>query len=398
MITLSFTGDLLVYRSLIKKSLSNGRYNFDDVFINVKDLFRNSTYVVGNLETPIAGKHFGYTRMDMLFNTPKEFAESMVNAGFNMVTTANNHCTDKGILGVNETLKNLTSIGLEHTGIREDLHSKNYIIKDFDSVKIAFISYTYGTNPNVNGCLLSEDDELRINITKKPDCIYHRSWLKQIVMDLFFELPKSLQDRIHPLYPQHPYDDNVSKTEIESEENNIYIERLKETIQKVKLESDLIVFCLHAGGQFNNEVGPYTQYLINLIKDCGADIIICNHPHCVLGSEWNKNSFVAYSLGNFTFTPGEGYFIDGVYGEYGVVLHIDIEELKIKDVRFSIVKNIKTKDGKTQVQSTSLLYLNAGSDSEKQKLYNDIIAVIERFIKKPVKNIIIKETYSYTEF
>ena len=265
MITITFTGDILAYHNLIAKSRRKGKYDFSNVFSCVKSLFSRSSYVVGNLESPIAGKKYGYTQMDMLFNAPLEFAVAAKNAGFNMMTTANNHCTDKGMVGVDETLKNLSKIGLDHTGISLKVNDKNYIVKLIDGVKIAFISYTYGTNPNVNGYDLSEEDKLRINITREQEKAYKRVWYKQLLVDFIYSLPKNMQDRIHPLYPNHPYLDNVSESAISNPANKRYIDRMKATICAAKAEADIVIFCLHSGGQFNNELGSYTKYLLNEI-------------------------------------------------------------------------------------------------------------------------------------
>ena len=378
MITITFTGDILAYHNLIAKSRRKGKYDFSNVFSCVKSLFSRSSYVVGNLESPIAGKKYGYTQMDMLFNAPLEFAVAAKNAGFNMVTTANNHCTDKGMVGVDETLKNLSKIGLDHTGISLKVNDKNYIVKLIDGVKIAFISYTYGTNPNVNGYDLSEEDKLRINLTREQEKAYKRVWYKQLLVDFIYSLPKNMQDRIHPLYPNHPYQDNVSESAISNPANKRYIDRMKATICAAKTEADIVIFCLHSGGQFNNELGSYTKYLLNEIKSCGVDAIICNHPHCVLGSELVDGCFVAYSLGNFSFTPGEGYFIDGVLGEYGIVLHLDIDK-KIKRVRYSIIKNVRTEDGREQVLPVAVLQNMLKTESEKTRLLEDCKSVVKRF-------------------
>lgn len=377
MITLSFTGDLLAYHSLIRKSKKGGKYDFSDVFRYTHPLFSKSSYVIGNLETPIAGQELGYTRMDMLFNTPVEFALAAKNAGFNMMTTANNHCADRGMAGVDKTLNNLSKIGLDHTGITKSSAEKNYVIKCIGGERVAFISYTYGTNPNVNGFELTTEDKKRINVTREQDNAYRRGRLKQLLINVVYALPKSVQDIIHPLYPDHPYLDNVADNAITDPCNAIYIERMKDTIKMAKSESDFTVFCLHSGGQFNNELGPYTRYLLDVIKGCGVDAIICNHPHCVLGTEYSENCFTAYSLGNFTFTPEEGYFIDGVLGEYGIVLHLDIEK-QLQSVRYSIVKNVRTKDGREQVIPVSELY-NMISSEDKTSLLNDCRAVANRF-------------------
>ena len=52
------------------------------------------------------------------FNTPDEFADILPDAGFGFVSTANNHCLDRGTAGLYRTLDVLDRVGIGHTGVR----------------------------------------------------------------------------------------------------------------------------------------------------------------------------------------------------------------------------------------------------------------------------------------
>ena len=108
---ITIIGDIMCEPRLLKASKSKGHYNFDGVFQNVKDLFKESDYVIGNLETPLAGKEKGYTNGLFSFNTPDEFADAVKASGIDLVTTANNHCFDRGIDGMIRTLEVLEKKG-----------------------------------------------------------------------------------------------------------------------------------------------------------------------------------------------------------------------------------------------------------------------------------------------
>lgn len=395
MIRLSFTGDLLAYHSFIKRSKKKDGYSFSRLFEYTKRLFKESDYVVGNLETPLAGKKAGYTITDMLFNTPDEFAVDANEAGFDMFTTANNHCLDKGVEGLIRTLSVLDFNHIEHTGTFRDKNERRYLLKEIKGVKFAFISFTYGTNPNVNGVELSEEDEFIVNLTKKPEKAYQRPIAKQLLLNILYRLPLKLQNKIHPVYPQHLYIDCVAPKEVENIENVAYLEKMKHVITSAKENADIVVFCLHSGGQFNNEVGDYTNFLIEKIKNLAVDVLIVNHPHCVLGSKWNNdNSFVAYSLGNFCFTPGEGYFIEGAYGEYGVVLHLDFDEKKKKlnNVSYNIVKNVLLSKHQVQVIPVDILS-NKCDENMRKILERDVSAVVNRFSGTTGDTYVIKDSF-----
>jgi len=394
---ITFTGDLLAYRSLIQKSNKGKGHDFSSVFADARSLFDESDYVVGNLETPLAGKGAGYTVMDMLFNTPDSFARDAKNAGFNMFTTANNHCMDKGEDGLKRTLDVLDEMGIDHTGTFRSNKEKRFIVKDINGIKFSFVSFTYGTNPNVNGYEINEGNDYLVNLIKHPDEVYKRPFIKQVIVNILYRLPLRVQNAIHPLYPAHGFDDNVPAKEIGNIQNKKYEDNFIEIIKAAKRESDIVIVCLHSGGQFNSKVGEYTNYLIDMVRKQSVDVLIVNHPHCVLGSKWDKNVFEAYALGNFCFTPEEGYFIDGVYGEYGVVLNLDYdtEEKKLIDVSFSVIKNVRSHDGKERVVPVSELYKELTSEGQ-ELLLRDVKQVICRFVGRDVENAIL-ERYSHSK-
>lgn len=399
-VKITFTGDLLVYSSLIKKSKSRSKYSFAQVFEHVGCLFDDSDYVVGNLETPLAGEKAGYTQMDMLFNTPDQFVQDAKDIGFSMFTTANNHCMDKGAEGLKRTIDVLDQKGIDHTGTFKTKNEKHFFIREIEGIKVAFIAFTYGTNPNVNGYSINKNNDYLVNITKECEKPYKRPFWKQLIVDFVYKLPLTVQNKIHPLYPNHGYDDNVNEEEIYNGDHHEYIENMRNVITQAKCNSDIIVVCLHAGGQFNSKVGPYTQYLINEIRKMSVDAIIVNHPHCVLGSKFENGRFEAWSLGNFCFTPQEGYFIDGVYGEYGVVVHLEIDKVKKKneDVYFNVVKNIRLNDGRSQVVPVVSLIENETDIKQKEQLEADLLHVMNRFLCSNMEKIEIKSEYRYNDF
>ena len=104
LIKLSFVGDLEVTYKVNNEAKIKGNYDF--LFENLKKELRNTDYLVGNLETPIAGKKLGYTNELYCFNTPEEFLKTLKKYNFKLLTTANNHCLDRGVKGLKKTLEN----------------------------------------------------------------------------------------------------------------------------------------------------------------------------------------------------------------------------------------------------------------------------------------------------
>ncbi|MEH7087343.1 CapA family protein, partial [Neobacillus drentensis] len=90
---------------------STGTYNFNPFFEQVKPLLTQGDFVWANLETPIAGADLRYSGYPM-FNAPPELAAALKYAGFNIVSTANNHALDRKELGVKRTLTRVKEQGM----------------------------------------------------------------------------------------------------------------------------------------------------------------------------------------------------------------------------------------------------------------------------------------------
>src|SRR5699024_10704392 len=191
LIKVSFLGDIMCEMPLLKASyIKDNEYNFDDVFKEMKSLFKQSNYVVGNLETICAGKEFGYTDDVFNFNTPEQFIESIKNSGIDMVTTATNHCLDRGVDGLKRNLETLNRYNLENTGTylsKED--SEKIFHKKVQGIKFAFLNYTYGTNININGEILNSDELFHVGLLKsqKDERKQKPKTFKQKLAKIFFK-------------------------------------------------------------------------------------------------------------------------------------------------------------------------------------------------------------------
>src|SRR5699024_9495949 len=142
-------------------------YNFDAVFKEIKPIFEQSDYVVGNLETICAGKELEYSNHIYSFNTPDQFVQSIKNSGINLVTTATNHSLDRGVEGLKRNLETLNKYEVENTGTYLTKEQREKIFyKEIDGVKVAFLNYTYGTNTQINGEILNKNELFHVGLLK----------------------------------------------------------------------------------------------------------------------------------------------------------------------------------------------------------------------------------------
>ncbi len=147
-ITLLFTGDIMGHDAQIAAALddSTGTYSFENVFSYVAPYISAADISIGNLEVTLGGPPYkGYPA----FSSPDELAVACLNAGFDILGTANNHSADRGGRGIVRTIRVLDSLGIRHTGtwvsgaMRDSL-TPFMICRE--PVAIAMLASTYGTN------------------------------------------------------------------------------------------------------------------------------------------------------------------------------------------------------------------------------------------------------------
>ncbi len=139
-VTLIAVGDLMCHSQQFRAAHYGSIYDFYPAFRPVAARITAADIAAGNLETTLRayGPYSGYPA----FRTPRSYADGLKKAGFDVLTTANNHALDGGATGVRATAAYLDKLGIAHTGTDND----GPAIVEHDGVKIAFLAYTYATN------------------------------------------------------------------------------------------------------------------------------------------------------------------------------------------------------------------------------------------------------------
>ncbi|MBR6586968.1 MAG: CapA family protein [Kiritimatiellae bacterium] len=336
MLKLSIGGDIMCLQQETEAVRQKfGKLDYSSYLSGLKPLFADCDYAIANLETPIDPTQ-SETDLAIQFNTPREFAEELRSVGFDFFSTANNHCLDRGVGGLCKTLDVLDELGFEHYGTyrtRED--ADKIFVKEIKGVKFAIVCSTFGTNSQLNGVMLPPDEEWRIDLLRKQ-------------MKLR-KLPQmaDVSDGNFRTYIA----DEVSSAAISNSVNLLYMNRVLDKIKMAKAKADIVIAMPHVGGQYNPGPAAYTTWVVEQLRLAGADIIIAGHSHTPHRCEIKDGCFIAYSLGNLAFTPGVGWYVPNVLAEYGVVLHlmVDEESKRFSSVKFDIVKNVVDEDGLTHV-------------------------------------------------
>lgn len=271
----------------------------------MKHLWSGSDYVVGNLETPVAGKRLKYAYEALRFNAPDDFLAAIKRAGVNFLSTANNHALDRGVDGIDNTIRKLEEFQFDHDGsFVSEQDSEKIVIKDFFGVRIAFVSCTYGTNQGLKCNYLPDDELWRVAILKRPEQVV-TSWrflLRRAISNL---IPQRLKQSFRGVRQElTPVRDSVSPAEIAKAEHEWFRSAMSAKIKRAKSEADLVVVLPHVGGQYCPEPGEYQLFTMKWMSEAGADLIVANHAHIPQKAIRYPNGVIGFcALGDFTFYP-----------------------------------------------------------------------------------------------
>lgn len=319
MTRLTFVGDIALDKPLLKaaKRRGKGKYDFSDVF-HTKDVFSESDLVIGNLETCFGGGcHFNTKPYH--YNSPDSFCYAIKDAGIGLVSTANNHCMDEGVSGLERTNRILDECGILHTGTFSGETEDRFLIKEINGLKIAFYSLTYSVGIGMEALAC---DNLYRHINLIGFNGKRMSWPKRYYHYVIKSRHKQIKRKIKKQSTIAAHKDSFSEGKI----NKTWIADIERTIKKAKERSDFLVILLHIGGQFNTEPGDFSKYMVDKLCSWGADVIIGNHPHTVQRIEMRGKAIIAYSLGGYCMSVSGEYIVHECLPEYSLALHVDIEE------------------------------------------------------------------------
>src|SRR5438876_4822117 len=102
-------GDINLGRHTARERLIAGDTLYP--FRPLLDTLRGADITFGNLESPIAPDSSLGEESEFVFTAPPAAAAALARAGFDIVSTANNHAWDAGPAAVEETMRRLTRAG-----------------------------------------------------------------------------------------------------------------------------------------------------------------------------------------------------------------------------------------------------------------------------------------------
>ena len=214
--------------------------DMQSLFDNYPQTVAGHDFVVANLECAITESENRISKFGPNLKACRETAQVLKMLGVDCCGLSNNHIFDFGIEGYRDTVKALEDAGLAYTGFGENYADsrKNY----------------YFEKEGKRICILAV-------------CEHEYSY--------------ALDDRMG----SRPFDP---------------FETL-EDIRKAKQEADRVIVLYHGGKELCRYPSPRLLKACRAMVKAGADLVTCQHSHCIGRYENYEGGHILYGQGNFHF-------------------------------------------------------------------------------------------------
>ena len=305
-VTISVIGDILCEQPLYEDAKKEDGFDFSPMFEHIAKYTKKSDITIGTLETNFVQQNLsGF----MKYNSPKELAIALKDIGVNVVSTATNHSLDYGKKGIVDTKEYLETLKIDTVGTRKETQDSRILIKEIRGIKIAFLSYTYGIN---------NDSNMR---TEEKECV-----------------------------------NQIEKEEI-----------LQDIVQAKQEGAQYICAMMHWGDIAKEEINKQQVEITSFLLENEVDLVLGSHPSVIQKMEIRQNakqkdSFVAYSMGNFVSASS--------YQNSDIEMILEIQISKSAETGEVTLR---------KVNYTPVYLLDNGTKAENRYQLYDIKDVIKRY-------------------
>ena len=200
-----------------------------------------------NLEVPLTN-----TSTPIAKNGPAMIAATQTINGYkalgvDLLTLSNNHIMDQGEQGLHSTLRTLQDAGISYVGAGENLQ---------EAAK-PFVFQATGRKIGVYACAEHE-----------------------------FSIAGETTAGANPFDPLESLDH----------------------VAALKARCDYVIVLYHGGKEHYRYPSPMLQKICRKLVEKGADLVVCQHSHCIGCEEKYQNGIIVYGQGNFLFDDDESEF------------------------------------------------------------------------------------------
>lgn len=242
----------------------------------ITQLFSSADFTICNLEGTLTDHPDKCRKTGPVKVAATSSVEAYKKLGIDLCLLANNHATDGGHKGMIDTMRTLDNAGIKHIGAGKNQNEiVRFIIQKVGGLNIGFY--------NVSETMYN-----------KPTKDTAGAWL---------------------------YDEYVVCRELE----------------QLKKQCDYLVVLYHGGIEKFHYPSPETRKRFHRMADCGADMILAQHTHCIGCEEYYNGSYLLYGQGDFllkNFAPG--------LTDTGLIVELVIEngQVQIKKHKVKSVDNL----------------------------------------------------------
>ena len=326
-LSLVMVGDGLLHSSVYNDAYKDGVYDFKPQLEYIKPIVQNYDLAFYNQESILGGTSIGLSDYPT-FNSPWEFGDAMIDAGFNLVSLANNHTMDRGEKAIINSCEYWKTKDVLTAGSYCSSEEANEIkIKEKNGIKYTLLAYTYGTN----GISVPSGKEYLVNL----------------------------------------YSDEKAKNDIE----------------KVRDKVDLLIVSMHWGTEYRSEPTEEQKRQANYLSSLGVDIIIGTHPHVIEPITYINDTLVIYSLGNFISAQSTNNDYNTMVELMTSVDVIKEEKdgqatIKLDNLNNELLYNYYKKGSRwTDFKVIPFSQMNSNYNSDYQRLYNKYSEIVRMYNK-----------------
>ena len=207
------------------------------------DLIDSSDVRLFNLEAPLIDYSAPIMKCGPIIGIDKNVINGIKKLKPTCFTLSNNHIMDHGSSGLECTIKTLNDNHIDFCGVGDNINNlSSYWIKEIDGINLCV--YT---------------------------CAEHE-----------FSIATQNSAGANPFDPLTSYNE----------------------VEQISKKSDFVIVLYHGGKEFYPYPSPDLQLYCRKFVDSGADLVICQHSHCIGSEEDYNGKKIIYGQGNFLFDDG----------------------------------------------------------------------------------------------
>ncbi|HYI23652.1 MAG TPA: CapA family protein [Candidatus Limnocylindrales bacterium] len=238
-------GDVMLAQSIGRRIVRKGPLA---PWKKVVPYFDRADLVVANLECTISNRGTAWPKT-FTFRAPIKAADSLVAAGIDVVSLANNHALDYGIPAFEDTMDLLDERSIEYAGggsNKTEAHAP--LIVEQNGLTIAFLGYVmpFSGRPAFNTRQWAAEADKPGLAIGTPDVVAAE-------------------------------------------------------VAAIRDEVDIVIVMVHGGTEYSRGPNKKQREFAAAAMGAGATLLIGHHPHVLHGYKQTQTTVIAYSIGNFVF-------------------------------------------------------------------------------------------------